>query len=163
MSMWIRGLSAAIAATAALSAMVVVTHWAGLVPELDFVAMLARIAGESRGTGWLLYVLIGVLGYGLALPLLVADDEDSSPIRSALWLSSVGWFGTMMALLPMAGFTPFAIGLGLAGPLVAVLWFAVFGVALGWSWVHLPAAKAWTLRTARTVAGRLPSSMQRHA
>jgi len=160
---WLRGLLAASVATAALTAMVALTHWAGLVPELDIVSMLARIAGESRGIGWLLYLAVGVFGYGLALPLLSDGSAEFSPLRASLWLCAVGWFGTMMALLPMAGYTPFAIGLGLAGPLLAALWFALFGAVLGWTWLQLPAAQAWMLRTMRAALQRMPSLPQRHA
>lgn len=156
MSPWIRGLLSGAAATALLSLLLWLTAWSGLVPEMDLVGMLARVLGESRGVGLLVFLAVGIPGYGLALALLL--DEGDSPLATALWLSAVGWFATMMALLPMAGFTPFGIGSGVGKLLVCATWYVAFGVALGGTWILLPLlqsrALAPLLARVRPMTGR---------
>lgn len=132
-----RGLIAGAAATTVLALLLLLHGASGVMAQLDLVQVLARVLGESRGSAWLVVWVVGVAGYGLVLAAL--SDPDRSPLPLALGLAGAGWFAVMMGVLPMGGYAPFGIGLGVAVPLLTAAWSLAFGATLGWSYALLPA------------------------
>lgn len=134
----IRGLVAGTAATALLASLLWLNAALGPLREFDLATLIARVLGESRGTGWLLLALIGSVGFGLALAALVDEEERALPWQPALTLSGSGWLAVMMGLLPMAGHAPFGAGMGLSVPLLSLAWAGAYGAALAAAWTWLP-------------------------
>lgn len=139
----IRGLLSGAVATAVLAALLWLNGTVGPLRELDLVALIARVLGESRSTGWLLLGLIGVAGCGLALAALAEPDQAGPPWGPTATLGGAAWLALMMGLLPMAGYEPFGLGIGLHVPLVTAVWAGAYAAAMATSWTWLPRLPEW--------------------
>jgi hypothetical protein len=75
------GLLAGVAATIVLSFVMVMKAMMGLMPQLDLPKMLARMMGapDSPMLGWLVHVVIGVVGYGLAMAFVGRACPGAAP------------------------------------------------------------------------------------
>lgn len=131
------GVIAAFAATAVLSLLLVLKQAIGLLPQLEFIAMLTGLARNylslpaTTGTGWLLHWLIGSAGYGVAIALIAGDRPVRGALLKGLLLGFVGWLAMMLVLTVLAGQGLFALEVGLAAPLLALALHLIFGAVLG--------------------------------
>ena len=100
-----KGLLAGAAATAVLSALMVMKQMMGLMPQLDLPKMIAGVMGapDTPIIGWAVHVMIGVVGYGLAIALFDSRLPGKSSLLHGVLLGFVGWLVMMFMLMPMAG------------------------------------------------------------
>lgn len=129
------GMLAGAAATAVLSILMIMKSAMGLMPQLDLIAMLAKMMGQPGipVVGWIGHALIGIVGYGLVIALLDRDGEGSegSMVGRGVMIACVGWLIMMVVLMPMAGAGLFGMNLGIMAPIMTLILHLVFGAVLG--------------------------------
>ncbi len=133
---FVYGVLAGLGATAVASVLMLLARSLGLAPELDVVRLLADMAGGARGSGsqtlgWLLYVLIGTVVWGLVFAAVVPL------VRGSFWLKGLlfgvaAWLLLTILAMRLAGIGLSALALGLGAPVMALmLLHAAYGVVLG--------------------------------
>ena len=134
-----KGLLAAAAATAVLSALMVMKQLMGLMPQLDLPKMIAGMMGapDMPMIGWAVHVMIGVVGYGLAIALLDSRLPGKSSLRHGVLIAFVGWLAMMIMLMPLAGAGLFGMTLGMMAPMMTLVLHLIFGAVLGWTYGRL--------------------------
>lgn len=133
----LKGVTAGLVATVALSLLMVMKSAMGLMPKLDVISMLSGMMGSDLAMGWIAHLMIGVIFGGLFS--LVA----SSLPGGSLWLKGVvfaigAWVLMMVAVMPMAGAGLFGMKLGMAAPIMTFMLHVVFGAVLGSVYAALP-------------------------
>src|SRR6516165_11450509 len=79
-----RGIAAGFVATVVLSAMMLVKHSMGLMPELDPIAMITAMAGaNSPALGWIAHFVIGSVFWGIGFAVV------SPYLPGPFWLRGV--------------------------------------------------------------------------
>ncbi len=128
-----RGLVAGVAATAVLSMLMIAKTLMGIMPELDLPAMISDMMGspDNPGVGWVAHMMIGVVGYGLAIVLMDGRLPGRSHVIHGLLIGLGGWMMMMAALMPMAGAGFFGMSLGMIAPMMTLILHLIFGAVLG--------------------------------
>jgi hypothetical protein len=128
-----KGFVAGAAATAVLSALMVMKSMMGLMPALDLPKMIAGMMGapDRPAIGWALHVMIGVVGYGLVVALTDGRLPGRSRVLHGVLIGFVGWLVMMVMLMPMAGAGLFGMALGMMAPLLTLMLHLIFGAVLG--------------------------------
>lgn len=126
-----KGMLAGLAATVALSLLMLMKGAMGLMPALDPIGMIAMMMGVSTAIGWGVHVMIGTVLWGGAFALL----ESHLP-GGELWLKGIvfatgAWLIMMVAMMPMAGAGLFGMQLGMMAPVMTLVMHIVFGALLG--------------------------------
>ena len=75
-----RGIFAGLAATAALSMIMVAKGMMGLMPQLNVIAMLGSMMNATPAVGWGVHVMIGIIAWGTGFAVVC----DMLPGRSSL-------------------------------------------------------------------------------
>jgi hypothetical protein len=126
-----RGLLAGLVATVALAIALLIKQAAGVMPQLDLVAILAHALGSrSLAVGWSAHFIVGVLFWG---PLFIWADRRmffAHWINGVLFASLV-WLGVMLVIMPAAGESVFGLRLGLATPTLTLFLHWLYGAVLG--------------------------------
>ncbi|WP_104018407.1 DUF6789 family protein [Roseovarius nitratireducens] len=126
-----KGMLAGLAATVALSLMMLMKGAMGLMPALDPISMIAMMMGVSTAIAWGVHFMIGTVVWGGAFALL----ESYLP-GGELWLKGVvfgigAWLIMMVAMMPMAGAGFFGMQLGMMAPIMTLVMHIAFGAVLG--------------------------------
>ena len=126
-----RGIAAGFVATVVLSAMMLMKHSMGLMPELDPIAMMTTMAGASSPVvGWIAHFVIGSIFWGVGFAVVGPYLPGPYWLRGTIF--AVGaWLMMMIAVMPMAGAGLFGLGLGMMTPAATLLLHVVFGLVLG--------------------------------
>lgn len=134
-----KGFAAGLVATVVLSLLMIMKTMMGVMPELDLPKMIAGMMGapDQPLIGWAVHVMIGVVGYGLAIALLDARLPGSSHLGHGVLLGFVGWLIMMIVLMPMAGAGLFGMNFGVMAPMMTLVLHAIFGAVLGWTYGRL--------------------------
>lgn len=127
-----KGLEAGFIATLVITALLFAQSVAGLAPEFDLIAMLARAAGTPDATvmGWILHFVIGVALWGAGFAVFSPHLPGPHWLRGLIF-GLLAWLVMMIAFLPAAGLPIFASGMGIVIPGTALILHAVFGIVLG--------------------------------
>lgn len=127
------GLLAGAAATAVLSMLMIAKAMMGVMPELDLPVMISSMMGapDNPVVGWGVHVMIGVVGYGLAIALMDGVLPSRSRVLHGVLLGLGGWAMMMAALMPMAGAGFFGMSLGMTAPMMTLVLHIIFGAVLG--------------------------------
>ena len=137
-----RGIAAGFVATIVLSAMMLVKHSMGLMPELDPIAMITAMAGaNSPALGWIAHFVIGSILWGIGFAVV------SPYLPGPFWLRGVifavgAWLLMMIVMMPMAGAGLFGLGLSMMTPVATLVLHIVFGLVLGGVYFLLGAKQA---------------------
>ena len=128
-----KGLAAGAAATAVLSMLMVMKAAMGVMPELDLPKMISGMMGASGvpAVGWAVHIMIGVVGYGVAIALLEGRLPGKSTIAARRLDRFGGWMIMMAMLMPMAGAGFFGMALGMMAPMMTFVLHLIFGAVLG--------------------------------
>jgi hypothetical protein len=126
-----KGMLAGLAATVALSLLMLMKGAMGLMPALDPIGMIAMMMGVSTAIAWGVHFIIGTVVWGGSFALL----ESYLP-GGQLWLKGVvfgigAWLIMMVAMMPMAGAGFFGMQLGMMAPAMTLVMHIVFGAVLG--------------------------------
>ena len=127
-----KSIIAAFVATVFLSIMMVAKSMMGIMPQLDIASMLASMLGApgNLAIGWLAHFMIGTIGYGLAFAFL-GERLPGGPLMEGVVLALIGWLVMMIMVMPLAGAGLFALGLGIAAPVMTLMLHIIFGAVLG--------------------------------
>jgi uncharacterized membrane protein YagU involved in acid resistance len=126
-----RGIAAGFVATVVLSAMMLMKHSMGLMPELDPIEMLTSMAGASSpAVGWIAHFVIGSIFWGVGFAIVSPYLPGPYWLRGTIF--AVGaWLMMMLVVMPMAGAGLFGLDLGMMAPVVTLVLHVVFGLVLG--------------------------------
>jgi hypothetical protein len=118
-------------ATAVLSVLMVMKSVMGVMPELDVIAMLAKMMGSSPAMGWVSHFVIGTVVWGGLFVWLAPYLPGGS-----YWLKGVvfgvgAWLMMMVAVMPMAGAGLFGMNFGMMAPVMTLVLHIIFGAVLG--------------------------------
>jgi len=131
-----KGMIAGLAATVALSLLMLMKTAMGLMPELDIVGMLSRMMG-SPGTpevGWAAHFVIGVLVFGGLFAMLDPRLPGGTHTVRGIVFGVAAWLMMMVAVMPMAGAGLFGLNLGIMVPILTLVLHVIFGAVLGWTY-----------------------------
>ena len=134
-----KGLLASLAATVALSILMVFKAMMGLMPELDLQKMIAGMMGspDTPAVGWVIHFMIGVVVYGVAMALLDEHLPGNSRTTHGVILAFIGWLIMMVMMMPMAGAGMFGMKMGVMAPMMTLVLHLIFGAVLGWTYGKL--------------------------
>lgn len=134
-----KGMVAGLAATAVLSALMLMKSAMGLMPQLDMIGMLGRMMGAagSPAVGWIVHFLIGTVAWGALFAWLDPRLPGGSHTLRGVIFGVGAWLPMMVVLMPMAGAGLFGLGLGIMAPVMTLVLHMVFGAVLGWTYGRL--------------------------
>jgi len=128
--------------TAAMSAVMVVKAAMGVMPDLNAIHMMAKMASGMTGMavpaagGWVMHFLIGTVVWG-GLFGLIHDRLPGSTVARGVGLAVGAWLLMMVAVMPMAGAGLFGLKLGIMAPMATLMLHLIYGVVLGASFAAL--------------------------
>lgn len=131
------GLTAGLAATVALSALMLIKSAAGMLPELDVIEMLAKMGHDYAGlpqrplVGWIMHLIIGTVVWGVLFALLEPAMPTTGYVSKGLIFSVGAWLAMMIVVMPIVGAGLFGLGLGMAAPIATLVLHLVYGAVLG--------------------------------
>lgn len=131
----LKGIVAAVVATAVLAGLMYLNQNMQWVPGLDLVASFMKLSGSVEiVTGWIVFGVVLALIGGLVFSLLDAHldkPEGWEEIARGL-LFGVGAFLLVGVLvMPMSGADAFAMKYGIGGPIYLAVVFLVYGAVMG--------------------------------
>jgi len=131
MPLMVKGVIAGLAATVVLSAIMVMKQMMGLMPELNAIAMMTKMAGAGTPlVGWVMHFVIGSVAWGLLFTLL-HDKLPGGPVLSGILFAIGAWVLMMVMVMPMAGAGLFGLGIGMMAPVMTLILHVIFGAILG--------------------------------
>lgn len=146
MGLYARSMVAGFIATVVLSLLMVMKTMMGIMPELDVVSMLGRMAQDMMGmggpkVGWLLHFMIGTVAWGILFALLYRALPGGSPVRKGISFGILAWLMMMVGPMPMAGAGLFGMHFGPMAPMMTLVLHIIFGATMGYAFVRLPASR----------------------
>jgi hypothetical protein len=128
----LKGMIAGLVATIVLSMLMAMKSKMGLMPELDIIAMLTRMAGSSTpATGWLLHFGIGTVMWGGLFALFSSKLPGQSLLMMGVVFGVGAWLLMMIMVMPMAGAGLFGMKFGMMAPVMTLMLHMIFGAVLG--------------------------------
>lgn len=144
------GLIAGLAATIALSVLMVMKSAMGLMPNVNAIKMLTQMGSAYLHTpavplmGWIAHFAIGTILWGF----IFAATYQFWPTRSAtvkgVEFSVVAWLMMMLVAMPMAGAGLFGAHLGMPAPVATLVLHLLYGAVLGFVYGKLASVGAGT-------------------
>ena len=146
-----KGMLAGLAATIALSLLMVLKAMMGLMPQLDLPKMLAGMMGspDMPLVGWIVHFAIGIVVYGVAIAVLNSKLPGTSPIGHGIMLGVFGWLIMMVIVMPMAGAGLFGMNMGIMSAMMTLVLHLIFGAVLGWVYGRSVTTQAVSMSRAR--------------
>jgi hypothetical protein len=128
----VKGLVAGFVATVVLSALMVMKSMMGLMPELDVIAMLSKMMGNSSpAIGWVAHFMIGTVVWGGLFAWLDPYLSGKSHWLKGITFGIGAWLMMMIAVMPMAGAGLFGMNVGMMAPGMTMALHIIFGAVLG--------------------------------
>lgn len=145
MNIYLRSMIAGFAATVILSALMMIKGAMGIMPQLDVIAMLARMAQDMMGFGgaglaWMMHFMIGTVVWGILFALLYGTLPGAGAITKGISFGVLAWLLMMIGSMPMAGASLFGLGLGMMAPIMTLVLHIIYGAVLGAVFQALPAS-----------------------
>ena len=126
-----KGLVAGFTATVLLSLLMVMKQMIGLMPELDVIAMLSKMMGNSGPVmAWIAHFMIGTVVLGILYVWTSPSLPGPSWFRGAAFATGA-WLVMMIVIMPMAGAGLFGNSLGMMAPIATLMLHWIFGAVLG--------------------------------
>ncbi len=127
-----KGVIAGFAATVVLSALLLIKGAMGLMPDLNTIAMLAKMTGGGMAVGWLAHFVIGTVLWGGLFVAMVGLLPGGSYVGKGLVFGIGAWLAMMILVMPMAGAGLFGLSLGIMAPIMTLVLHLIYGAVLGW-------------------------------
>lgn len=140
MSNIVKGMVAGFAATVVLSLLMMGKTMMGVMPDLDVVAMLAKMMNSSLAMGWVAHFMIGTVVWGGAFALFNGLIPGNGLVSKGIVFGIIDWILMMIAVMPMAGAGLFGMNLGIMAPMMTLILHIIFGAVLGKVYASLTAA-----------------------
>lgn len=133
MNRYIAGIIAGFIATIVMTILLLLKSMMGLMPDLDIIAMLASMMGDSRVVAFIAHFVVGSVGYGLAMSVVAGTDRSKNFTLIGAFIGAAGWLMMMIGLMPMMGNGLFGLSMpsGIMIPVATLVLHLVFGVVLG--------------------------------
>ena len=129
---WLKGMVAGFIATVVLSALMLMKQRMGLVPQLNPIEMLTKMAGGSMpAVGWVPHFLIGTVVWGSLFPIFDARVPGGIHWLNGILFGIGAWILMMVLVMPMAGAGFFGMALGVTAPIAALVLHVIYGAVLG--------------------------------
>ena len=131
-----RGIAAGFVATVVLSALMLVKHSMGLVPELDPIEDIVHVADHLTGMtlplpfGWIGHFVLGTVAWGIIYAALQAS-LPGAPVVKGLIFGTLAWLAMMIIFTPLAGHGLFALSLGPQATVATLVLHLIYGAVLG--------------------------------
>lgn len=125
-----KGVLAGLAATVPVAILILIQGAVGLLPQVDFIALLTNLTGFGwGGTGWVfLFLAGGLLGIGFsALDAHVGHVTGAGEIAHGGLFAVLLWAALMLVILPIYGGDVFGVAFAVA-VLVGIL---TYGIVMG--------------------------------
>ncbi len=132
-----RGMLAGFAATAVLSALMVMKSTMGVMPALDVITMLGSMMGAPAIAGWAGHFAIGTVLWGGMFALFNGLIPGSTQIVKGIVFGLAAWLMMMLAVMPMAGQGLFGLNLGVVAPVMTAMLHVIFGAVMGLVYAQL--------------------------
>lgn len=132
-----RGVLAGLIATLVISLFMLLRLSAGIMTEYQPVEIMNLTAHgllgttDSRLVGWPLHFLVGTVVWGVLFVLVESRLPGRSPATRGLSFGALAWLVIMVTIFPAAGSGFFAIGFGIAVPVMTLLVHLIYGAVLG--------------------------------
>jgi hypothetical protein len=126
-----KGIIAGFAATALLSAFMVMKSMMGLMPQLEVIKMLSAMMGVPATAGWGIHFMIGTILWGGAFALFNSQIPGGTQVTKGIVFGLAAWVMMMVAVMPMAGQGLFGLNLGTMAPAMTAMLHAIFGAVMG--------------------------------
>lgn len=133
MSKYIAGIIAGFIATIVMTILLLLKSMMGLMPDLDIIAMLASMMGDSRVMAFIAHFMVGSIGYGLIMAIVGDTDRNKNFTVIGALIGAAGWFMMMIAIMPMMGNGLFGLAMpsGIMIPIATLVLHLIFGIVLG--------------------------------
>ncbi len=141
------GITAGFIATVALSILMLAKSMMGLMPQVDPIADIVKVADGLTGAtlpkpaGWIGHFLIGSVAWGVIYTALEPHLPGSAVVRGLIF-GVLAWLAMMVVFMPMAGHGFFAIALGPMAMMATLMLHLVYGAVLGVAFARLAGAGA---------------------
>lgn len=132
-----KGNLAGLAATLALTVLMMIKKSTGAMPELDPINMLATMVSEKTGMpknlifGWAMHFMMGAVLWGGLFAVFHKLLPTENPILKGMIFSVVPWFMMMTGAMPMSGAGLFGTNISIMVPFMTFAFHMVFGATLG--------------------------------
>ena len=130
------GLIAGFIATVALSILMISKSAMGLMPQLNPIEDIVRVAHVLTSLslplpfGWLGHFFLGTVIWGLVYAAWHAS-LPGAPVVKGLIFGVLAWLAMMIVFMPLAGHGPFARSLGPQAAVATLVLHLVYGAVLG--------------------------------
>lgn len=130
------GLTAGFAATVVLSVLMMMKHLMGVMPEVNPIADIVKVADNFSGAhlpmiaGWVGHFLIGTVAWGIAYTILSPMLPGGPAVKGAVF-GVIAWLAMMIVFMPLAGHGLFAMQLGMMAAVATLMLHLIYGVVLG--------------------------------
>ena len=131
MTKTIRGMAAGLAATVALSVIMVAKGMMGLMPELNVIAMLSAMMQSVPIVGWMAHFVIGMFAWGVGFVLVSGILPGKSNLAKGVSFGIGAWVMMMLVIMPMAGAGFFGLKMGMMAPVMTLMLHVIYGAILG--------------------------------
>lgn len=149
MNIYMRSMIAGFVATAVLSALMIMKGMMGVMPQLDVISMLGKMAHDMMGMGgtglaWFIHFMIGTVLWGVLFALLYGKLPGGSAVAKGMSFGVLAWLLMMVLPMPMAGAGLFGMKIGMMAPVMTLVLHLIFGAVMGFVFRALspPAAQA---------------------
>jgi hypothetical protein len=132
-----KGILAGLAATLALTLLMMMKKITGAMPELDPINMLATMVSEKMGVaknlifGWVMHFMMGSVLWGGLFAIFHKLLPTENPLLKGMIFSVVPWFLMMTGAMPMSGAGMFGTKISIMVPFMTFAFHMVFGATLG--------------------------------
>ena len=137
MHTYLRAMIAGFIATVVLSILMLLKSMMGVMPGLDLISMLARMAHTMMGmpdtpmVGWVIHFLIGTVLWGVLFALLFKSLPGSAPVVKGMAFGVLAWLVMMLIPMPLAGAGLFGMHMGIMAPMMTLVLHLIWGAVLG--------------------------------
>jgi len=132
-----RGVLAGLIATLVISLVMILRLSAGIMTEYNPIEIINLTAHDLFGTtdsrlvGWPLHFVVGTAIWGIVFPLVERVLPGRGYASRGIVFGTLAWLIVMITLFPLAGSGFFAMGFGIAVPVMTLIGHWVYGLVLG--------------------------------
>jgi hypothetical protein len=124
-------IASGVAATFAISVIMVMKNATHHVPEVHIAQTLAMFVGSDHVlVGWAIHLFIGVVLWSLMFALFAPSLPGRSYVIKGAIFGAMVWLAMMVLYMPLAGAGLFGLHRGIAAPIMTLVMHLVYGVVL---------------------------------
>jgi hypothetical protein len=125
------GFAAGFAATLVVSVLMVLKDLAGIMPQLNLIAVLSGLLDAPAWAGWVAHFFIGTIVWGGLFALLAPKIPGSTCLTKAVIFAIGAWLLMQVIILPLDGADFFGVRYSFWAPVVTFILHVIYGFTLG--------------------------------